>query len=331
MRHRDRTEVRGFAQQIELGTLYATWATVGRKTRTTIVAATAVSLLMAAGCSRSKDGNIAVGDQGPSVVEQERYLRRLHIDLNGATPSDEAMKQGLERLAKDGNSAATRQAIAGELMATRLFAETWIGELENRAFEGDSIQSRYTFMCAVFRTLDCSNECEQDVQDQCAECECSDLPSYMAEREALSTTLDDFAGGATTSAIERRYASTDAFQFPLAPEGVADVLFESFLGRPVEEDEARNVAGMVQGPFLDGSPSGLLFHRHGADYNDLMDIVFGSEPYRDALVDNVFFRYLGRHATPSELRHFSATVDVAQPDARHIIEAVVSSKEYFQL
>ncbi len=286
-------------------------------------------LLLAAGCSRDQAGNLPVGERGPSRIEQERYVRRLHIDLAGAAPSDEAVSAAVAELAERGNTAATRREMAQQLMAQPAFAEAWVGELVNRAFEGDSISARIGFMCGVFRTLDCSNQCSDDVTDPCADCDCSDLPEWMEERAHLEAAADDFHDGASTSSIERRFAMSDGFQFPLGPDAVADLLFEAFLGRPVEPDEQRNAAAMVQGSFIPNSPAGLLFHRHGEDYTALIDIVFTSEPYRDATVDGVFMRYLGRHATPAELRHFSSQLDPANPDLRPLIEAVVSSKEYF--
>lgn len=284
---------------------------------------------LTAACAQDQAGNLAVGERGPSRIEQERYVRRLHIDLAGATPSDETVDAAIGQLAESGNSAATRRVLAQELMAGPSFAEAWVGELVNRAFEGDSVSARVGFMCSVFRTLDCSNLCSDDVSDPCAECNCSDLPKWMEERAQLEAASSDFHDGATTSAIERRFAMSDGFQFPLGPDAVADLLFESFLGRPVEADEQRNAAAMVQGSFIPPAPAGLLFHQHGADYSALIDIIFNSEPYRDAAVDGVFMRYLGRHATPAELRHFSTQLDPAEPDLRPLIEAVVSSKEYF--
>ena len=56
-------------------------------------------------------------------------------------------------------------------------------------------------------------------------------------------------------------------------------------------------------------------------------IVF--EPYREAAVHGVFLRYLGRPASPAELLAFTPTLSVEAPDVRPVIEAVVSSGEYF--
>ena len=285
--------------------------------------------LVLLGCSR-QDGNLPVGEDGPSVVEQERYLRRLHIDLAGTAPSDATLQAGVQRLASEGNLAATRRTLAKELMQLSSFAEVFVGELSNRALEGESVEARIDFACAVFRVVQCNNECgEPPAGDPCASCNCDPIPQLVAEREDLLKTTADFAQGASSSSIERRYGRTSAFRFPLAPEGVAERLFEAFLGRPVEAEEQRNAAAMVFGSFIPNSPAGLLFHRHGANYQELIDIVFTSEPYRDAAVDGVFLRYLGRRASPAELHHFSASLDAANPDVRGVIEAVVSSQEYF--
>jgi hypothetical protein len=73
----------------------------------------------------------------------------------------------------------------------------------------------------------------------------------------------------------------------------------------------------------------VLFHRHGSSTADLVDILFESENYREAVVDRAFARYLGRAATPAEMAHFAAQLDDTDPDARGVIEAVVSSREYF--
>ena len=97
-----------------------------------------------------------------------------------------------------------------------------------------------------------------------------------------------------------------------------------------DPDEQRNGRSLVFGALFDpGRPAGVLFHRHGSNSADLVSILFESENYREAVVDRAFARYLGRAATPAELAHFSARVDAADPDARPIIEAVVSSREYF--
>jgi hypothetical protein len=62
----------------------------------------------------------------------------------------------------------------------------------------------------------------------------------------------------------------------------------------------------------------------------MIDIVFDSEAYREAVVDAVFLRYLGRNASPAELAWFAAELDDDNPDSRGLIRAVTSSREYFE-
>jgi hypothetical protein len=114
------------------------------------------------------------------------------------------------------------------------------------------------------------------------------------------------------------------------PAELVGAIFQSFVGRDAGPDERRNGASMIRGGILSPSaPAGVLFHRHGSSFTDLADIVFASEAYRESVVDRAFVRYLGRNATPAELAHFVAKVDEDAPDARPVIEAVVSSREYF--
>jgi hypothetical protein len=281
--------------------------------------------LAVSACTRD-EGNLPVGTEEVSPLQQERYLRRLHVDLTGAPPEDAVLGAALERLRSEGNTATVRRTLAEELLASDAFAENWVAELENRAFEGETRQSRYDLLCLVLRTVECV-EC--DAEDACA-CSCPAIVPILEERTALEAAPADFAGGATTASVERRYAATQAFRFPLGPDAVAELLFGAFLDRPVENDERRNASAMVVGSFLDGSPAGLVFHRHGSDYGDLVDIVFESEPYRDAAVDRVFVRYLGRFATAIERSHFASALDPQDPDVRGVIEAVVASQEYFE-
>jgi hypothetical protein len=72
-----------------------------------------------------------------------------------------------------------------------------------------------------------------------------------------------------------------------------------------------------------------MFHRHGGNYADLIDIIFDDEVYREAVVAGVFDRYLARQPSSAELAHFVGALAAADPDARPVIEAVLSSKEYF--
>ena len=106
-------------------------------------------------------------------------------------------------------------------------------------------------------------------------------------------------------------------------------LFDDFLARPAEPDEIENGRAMIIGAFFPTSPAGLMFHRHGSNYDELIDIVFDSEIYREAMVAMVFDRYLARAPSPAERAHFVSVLDPAMPDARPVIEAVLTSREYF--
>ena len=106
-------------------------------------------------------------------------------------------------------------------------------------------------------------------------------------------------------------------------------LFSDFLARTAEDDEIENGRAMIIGSIIAGSPAGLMFHRHGATYGDLIDIIFTSEIYREAIVRRVFLRYLSREPNAAELAHFVTVLDANAPDARTVVRAVVSSREYF--
>jgi hypothetical protein len=57
--------------------------------------------------------------------------------------------------------------------------------------------------------------------------------------------------------------------------------------------------------------------------------VFDDEIYREAVVASVFDRYLARQPSSAERAHFVSVLDATDPDAQLVIEAVLSSKEYF--
>jgi hypothetical protein len=157
------------------------------------------------------------------------------------------------------------------------------------------------------------------------------LPSYLDERAALRLAPVDFADGVASSVIERQYAqSFGYFALTGSPDTRVSALFEDFLSRPAEADEIANGRSMIFGALIPGSPAGLLFHRHGANYTDMLDIVFTSEVYREAIVRRTFDRYLQRQPSSIELAHFTSTLDAAEPDLRDVVRAVVSSREYFE-
>jgi hypothetical protein len=151
------------------------------------------------------------------------------------------------------------------------------------------------------------------------------------EREGLRAAPAKLtANDLTTSGVERLFASSTVIRaLGGSPEGVATTIWENFLWRPPEPEESRNAQLLIIGAIFPGSPAGLLFHRHGATFDDLIDIVFDSEPYREAAVAAVFLRYLGRPPTPVEQAAFTASLDPEAPDVRGVIESVVSSREYF--
>jgi hypothetical protein len=156
------------------------------------------------------------------------------------------------------------------------------------------------------------------------------MAPLKGERDALLASWQALLDGAATSKIERSFAESSIFRFNAgAPESVATALFDHFLGRPIEPTELANAKFLVIGALFPATPAGLLFHRHGANYADLVDIIFTSEVYREAAVDAVFLRYLGRQAAPIELSAFTKGLDAASPDVRPVIRAVVSSSEYF--
>ncbi len=289
-----------------------------------------VGALAVGGCGTDQGPFRPAGETGPSALEEERFVKRLHLDLTGERPSDEALAEGLERLASEGNLPSTRAAMASELIATPRFAELWVDEIETDAFGGTRREDVYDLFCSVFLTIEPSCEaCVIDPQDLCS-CDCETVRDLEAEREVLRRSAADFTAGAPSAEIDRRIVSSLAFQVNGGTgDGIADAMFSSFLGRPAEAEEMRQVRAFVLG---DGIPNvgAILFHEPGTNYADLVDIVFASEPYRDALVDRVFFRYLGRYATPAELRHFASTLDAAGPDARAVIVSVTSSREYFE-
>lgn len=285
-------------------------------------------LLCLAACDGTIPAGKPVGTAVATEAELQRFLRRAHLDLTGAVPTEAELTAGATRLRDAGNTAAARGELAGELIGGEAFSAIWIEELERTIFGGNSLEQQYAFVCGIVRgTTPACGTCSQ--ADACA-CACANLPALHAERAGLRTSAADLRGGARTSSIERRYAAASGY-FVLAgsPESRVRALFDDFLARPAEPDEIENGRGMIIGAILPGSPAGLMFHRHGATYADLIDIVFDSEVYREALVRRVFERYLARPPRPPELAHFAATLDAGDPDARDLVRAVASSREYF--
>lgn len=291
---------------------------------------TALALLGLAGCNQAQGGFAPVLGDEVSVAEKERFARRLHLDLVGLPPSPAQTEALLRRLDDEGNSASTRGALAAELIADPAMPELYLSEVESIAYSGQSIEAGYDLVCEIARSMDVAcAPCHE--ADACA-CQCPAIVAFAAEKQAfLELAADLSEGGETrTSEIEKALCRSSPFLFNnTSAEGISTQLFEAFLSRPPEADELANASFMTIGSFIPGSPSGLLFHRHGESYDDLLDIVFGSEVYRDAMVTRTFERYLGRQPTGDELRFFSASLDPERPDLRPVIHAVVSSSEYF--
>lgn len=286
-------------------------------------------ILGSAGCSETESGVVPVGGAESSVVAKEYFLHRLHLDLTAAPPTDEQNAAALARLEQEGNTPDVRAKMASELISQPEFALLFVGELENRVFAGQQLDYAYDFICSILRDDPACTECGPE-SDPC-DCTCPILATLEGEREQLRGAADALTTDEqTTAGVERLYGSSLIVQFfGGSAEGIAMTLWENFLGRKAEPDEQRNAELLIIGAILPGSPAGLLFHRHGQTYEDLVDILFTSEVYREAAVNAVMSRYLGRPASPAELMAFTPSLDPQAPDVRPIIEAVVSSGEYF--
>ncbi len=291
--------------------------------------------LSAAACSGdSVEGVAPVGGTAASSVELERFARRLHLDLTASPASDEYLADAVAELEQaQAGPAAARAALADRLMESDDFAQVFVDELSNRVFGGEDPDNRYALICGVTRDEDpsCATCGPPPGGDACAGCDCERLTTIHADRQAVYDAAADLtADEATTSEVERRFAESTALAGFSAPDALATQVFELFLGRPAEADEQVNAEAMIFGAIAPDSPAGLLFHRHGSSYQDLLDIIFQSEVYREAAVSAVFSRYLGRSALLQEMAHFAAQLDADAPDVRPIIRAVVSSQEYFE-
>ena len=302
----------------------------GLEGRTDVLSPRHVVLLgLLASCNDTISGQQPVGGSVDTEAEIQRYLRRAYLDLSGSAPSDADLATQTARLQEAGNTATARKAFVDELIAAPAFGTLWVEELENSVFAGERLDGQYAFVCGIVRSIDPACMACQ-LADSCA-CDCPILDMYESERTLLAQSAADFSADTASSVIERRYAlAFGYFALAGAPEARVRTLFDDFLGRPAEADEIENGRSMIFGAILPGSPAGLMFHRHGASYEDLVDIVFSSEIYREALVRRVFERYLARAPNPLELAHFTPTLDASEPDVRGLIRAVVSSREYFE-
>ena len=290
--------------------------------------ALALAGLLAAACGQTVGDQQPIGKTVDSDAQLQRYLRRTYLDLSGHGPSDAELASQTSRLRDAHNTAAARGELVDELIGATAFATQWSGELENAIFGGNSVDRQYVMVCNLIRggTPGCM-ACT--AADTCS-CSCPQLQSLGAERTRLRAASGDLQSGVHTATLERRYAmATGYFALIGAPEARIKALFDDFLARTAEPDEIENGRAMILGAILPGSPAGLLFHRLGATYADLVDIVFHSEAYREAIVRRVFDRYLARAPSAAELSHFVSTLDATDPDARSVVRAVVSSREYF--
>ncbi len=285
-------------------------------------------LLSLAACSESQPGGKPVGGMVDSDAAIQRYLRHATLDLAGHVPSDGDLATSTQQLRDGGNTAAVRGTFVDGLLGADTYPTVWVEELENSIFGGNTLDTQYAFVCGIIRgsTQDCLS-CT--ATDSC-QCSCPEITPLAAERTQLEMSASDLGTGTPSSTIERRYAMAEGYYaLAGAPESRVKTLFDDFLARDAEADEIENGRAMVFGSLIQGSPAGLLFHRYGASYSDLIDIIFTSEVYREAMVRRVFERYLSREPTTLELVHFVNTLDANTPDARGLVRAVVSSREYF--
>lgn len=302
------------------------WPRRGPIARAVVPGICLVAAIGAAACGDTVGGNKAIGKAVDSDAQIQRFVRRAYLDLSGHVPSDGEMTGATARLRDAGNTATARGALADDLIAADGFAAAWVEELENGVFGGNSLEQQYTLACGLVRAIGCKSCTEVDA---CA-CTCDPIKPFAAERTQLRTSAADLRSGTKSSTIERRYAMANGY-FLLAgsPENRVTSLFDDFLSRTAEPDEIENGRAMIIGALFPPAPAGLLFHRLGGTYADMIDIVFSSEVYREAMVRRVFDRYLARSPSSPELAHFVSTLDANEPDARGLVRAVVSSREYF--
>lgn len=296
----------------------------------------ALACVAAPGCDKTVEGVSPVGGQVSSPAEVERFVRRAHLDLTGSAAEAAFVEEARDQILAGGNSAAVRGEVVDDLLADTRFAETFVDEVENRTFAADGYEPGFNLLCGLARMNDAACAGCQASADPCSGCTCASISGLLAEREALEVAAADLdSGDATTSEIERRFAEATPYIALAGPDAGANNLFEDFIGRPAEPDELQNARAMILAIGVDqtnpnaAQHAGLLFHRLGGTQDDLLDIIFESEIYREAAVNRVFERFIGRRATGAELAHFAATLDPDNPDVREVTGAVLSSREYF--
>lgn len=287
------------------------------------------TMLCLAACDDTVSGQQPVGGDVDTEAEIQRYLRRAYLDLTGRVPTDADLAASTSRLQAAANTPTARGELVDELLAGDDFSRVWIEELENGIFGGNTLEQQYALVCGIIRgTTPACQACT--ATDSCS-CACGPLPSFQSERELLATNVADFRAGTASSELERRYAAAQGYYVLAgAPEGRVRTLFDDFLSRPAEPDEIENGRAMIFGAIFPGSPAGLMFHRHGANYDEMIDIIFDSEVYRESMVRRVFGRYLAREPSSAELAYFTTTLDANAPDVRGLVRAVLASREYFE-
>ncbi len=281
--------------------------------------------MVASGCDDTVTGAQPIGGDPPSEASLQRFVRRSTLDLTGTPPAEPDLIARAGELGLAGNTVVARRAQVQALLATQGFARLWTEELENRVLGGESLEGRYDQYCSIVRNNDVA--CQAcATADRCG-CSCPAIMRIAAERAQLRTTAADFQAGVASATLERRYADAEAYRVFLGdPDSFTARVFEDFHGRPAELEEREAGRAMI---FSFGGPAGLLFHRHGANLDDLSDITLDSEAYREAMVKRVFARYLGRLPGPVELAHFVGQLPAEAPDVRSVITAVMTGKEYF--
>jgi len=208
-------------------------------------------LCLLVACNDTQSGNQPVGGQVDSAAAVERYVRHATLDLSGSPPADADLQATAGQLRGQGNTAAARGTFVDGLIANAAFPKTWIEELENGIFGGNTLDNQYALICSILRssTQDCLS-CT--AADSCT-CTCPEIAPLLTERTQLRMNASDLGGGTASSAIERRYALAEGY-YALAgsPEGRVKNLFTDFLARTAEPDEIENGRAMILGQIIPG-------------------------------------------------------------------------------
>ena len=169
------------------------------------VVAAVLGLLATSACSDTVSGLTPVGGDAPTSAELERFSRRLHLDLTGQTAGETFLADAVSRLQLEGNGPATRLAMAEDLLAEQSFANTFVSELENRVFAGETLEGRYQFTCGIIRTateLPACNQCGPPPPgNNCGDCGCTQLTTLNSERTELLAAAERLRAGESTSPV----------------------------------------------------------------------------------------------------------------------------------